>query len=137
VPIYRREWLRRTEAFFMRWGAFAVVAGRWVPFVRTGGPFLAGVTRMSYQAYVPYNILGAVSWVWSMVFIGYFMPPLVARIAPGFNLEEHIDPIVLIVVFLSLIPVLYTIWKERSQSRISAPLKSASGFKSAAKRRKK
>lgn len=123
VPVYRRDWLAKTEAFFKRWGAFAVVAGRWVPFVRTGAPLLAGVTRMPYRTYVPFNVIGALSWVWSMVLVGYFLPPLVARVAPGFKLEEHIDAIVLGVVVLSLLPVGYTLWKERreSQARAAAP----------------
>jgi membrane-associated protein len=112
VPLYRRKWLKRTEDFYTRWGGFAVVVGRWVPFVRTGAPLLAGVTRMSYGKYVPYNILGALSWIWSMVLVGYFLPPIVAGVAPNFRLEEHIDMIVLVVVALSLIPVAYTFYKE-------------------------
>jgi membrane-associated protein len=112
LPVYRRSWLARTEDFYKRWGAFAVVAGRWVPFVRTGTPLLAGVTRMSYRQYVTFNIVGALSWIWSMVLVGYYLPPLMANIAPGFKLEENIDKIVLVVVVLSLLPVFYTLWKE-------------------------
>jgi membrane-associated protein len=121
LPIYRRAWLQRTDSFFKRWGVFSVVAGRWVPFVRTGMPLLAGVTRMPYKTYVPYNIVGALSWVWSMVLMGYFVPPLVDRMVPGFALEDHIDKIVLGVVFLSLVPVLYTVWKEGGEGRAAAP----------------
>jgi membrane-associated protein len=139
VPVFRRDWLRRTEAFFKRWGAFAVVAGRWVPFVRTGAPLLAGVTRMSYATYVPFNIIGALSWVWSMVLVGYFLPPVVARLVPGFSLEQHIDHIVLAVVFLSLVPVIYTIWKERRESAAAAQPRSAaqSGAKPGPRRKAK
>jgi membrane-associated protein len=120
LPVFRQDWLRRTEAFFKRWKAFAVVAARWVPFVRTGAPLLAGVTRMSYEEYVPFNIVGAVGWVWSMVLMGYFLPPLVRRFAPDFRLEDNIDRIVLGVVFLSLIPVAYTVRKERQEGRAAA-----------------
>jgi membrane protein DedA with SNARE-associated domain len=75
---------------------------------------------MSYAEYVPFNIVGALSWVWSMVMVGYFLPPIVRRFAPDFRLEDRIDRIVLTVVFLSIIPVAYSIWKERSESRAAA-----------------
>jgi membrane-associated protein len=139
LPVFRRDWLRRTEAFFKRWKAFAVVAARWVPFVRTGAPLLAGVTRMPYGEYVPFNIVGALSWVWSMLLVGYFLPPVVERVAPGFRLEDNIDRIVLVVIFLSLIPVLYTIWRERQEGRapaVASPVPKAK-VKPKAKRRKK
>lgn len=117
VPVYRRDWLRRTEDFFGRWGAFAVVAGRWVPFVRTGAPLLAGVTKMSWTQYTLFNVLGALSWVWSMVLVGYFLPPVVARFAPGVRLEDRIDLVVVAVILVSLVPVFYTVARESRQTR--------------------
>ena len=137
LPVYRHAWLLRTEAFFKRWGAFAVMAGRWVPFVRTGMPLLAGVTRMPYKTYVPYNIVGAFSWVWSMVLVGYFLPPLVDRMIPGFVLEDHIDKIVLAVILLSLLPVVYTIWKEGQEAGAAPAARSAPKTKVKAKAKAK
>ena len=137
LPVFRRAWLLRTEAFFKRWGAFAVVAARWVPFVRTGAPLLAGVTRMPYARYIPFNVVGAVSWVWSMVLVGYFLPPLMDRLAPGFKLEDNIDRIVLGVVLLSLIPVAVTIWKEGQEGRAAAGTASSPKSKPKTKRHKK
>jgi membrane-associated protein len=127
VPVYRRAWLEQTEAFFKRWGVFAVVVSRWVPFVRTGAPLLAGVTHMPYRRYLPYNLVGAVAWVWSMVLIGYYAPPFVAQFFPGFNLEANIEKIILAVIFLSLLPILFTLWKEHG-------LKAAGGSAKAGKK---
>lgn len=136
LPVYKHDWLAQTEAFFKRWGAFAVIVSRWVPFVRTGAPLLAGATRMPYGRFIPFNVIGAVSWVWSMVLIGYFAPPVVARFFPGFSLEANIEKIILGVVFLSLIPILVTAWKER-QERRGAKAKPKAARKAAAKRRRR
>lgn len=137
VPVFRRAWLRRTEAFFKRWGSFAVVAGRWVPFVRTFAPLLAGVSRVSYAAFIPYNLLGAFTWVWTMVLTGYYLPPLVDRAFPGFRLEDHIDGIVVAVVLLSLVPVLYTVVKEgRGDALTAGPGATKPAARRTAKRRK-
>jgi membrane-associated protein len=138
LPVYRVSWLVKTEDFFKRWGAFAVVAARWVPFVRTGAPLLAGVTKMPYRSYVPYNIAGAVSWVWSMVLVGYFLPPLVNpfvdRFIPGFQLQDRIDVIIVVVVALSCLPIVYATLKE---SGLATPAPKSARTKSAAKSKAK
>jgi len=137
LPLYRRDWLLKTEDFFRRWGSFAVVAARWVPFVRTGAPLLAGVTRMPYAAFIPYNIVGALSWVWSMVLVGYYLPPLVnpilGRAIPGFRLEDRIDVIIIVVVALSCLPIVYAYWKERGRGRQAAKAGSRNSGKGAAR----
>jgi len=113
VPLYRRTWLQQTDGFYKRWGGFAVIAGRWVHFVRTGAPLLAGVTRMPFGRYAAFNVLGAIGWVGSMVLVGYFLPPLWAQAFPAYRLEDNIEKIVVGVVLLSLLPIAYTYWQER------------------------
>lgn len=127
VPLYRHAWLAQTEAFFRRWGTFAVVASRWVPFVRTGAPLLAGASGIPYRRYIPNNIVGAFAWVWSVVLLGYFLPPLLARTLPGYRLEDHIETIIGAVVALSLLPIVYTLWKERGAAArpVAGPKKKA------------
>jgi membrane-associated protein len=120
LPLYKRSYLVKTENFYKKWGVFAIVAGRWVPFVRTFAPLLAGVGKMPFSTFVPFNIVGAVTWVWSMVLAGYFLPPLLAKVAPGFDLAVHIDKIALGIIFLSLLPILFTVWRERGKQRKSA-----------------
>jgi membrane-associated protein len=136
-PLYRRSWLKETEDFFKRWGSFAVIAGRWVPFVRTGAPLLAGVTRLGYASFIPYNIIGALSWVWSMVLVGYFLPPVVARLWPGFVLEDHIDAIILVVVAVSCLPIVYTYLSDRKgRAATGGKAAPAKHVKRAAKKRR-
>jgi membrane-associated protein len=63
--------LRRAEAFYERFGWFAVVAARWIPWVRTFVPILAGAARMPYRRFLPANILGAVIWGIGLLVIGH------------------------------------------------------------------
>ena len=63
--------LRRAEAFYERFGWFAVVAARWIPWVRTFTPILAGAARMPYRRFLPANIIGAVIWGPGLLVLGH------------------------------------------------------------------
>jgi membrane-associated protein len=122
LPIFKKAYLARTEQFYSRWGNFTIVAGRWVPFERTFAPILAGVIKMRFPVFLTFNVIGAYTWVASMVLAGYFLPPMIQQVWPGFDLAKNIDKIALVVVFLSLLPIFYTVWKERqeAQARVRA-----------------
>jgi membrane-associated protein len=66
------EYLRRTEEFFRRHGSMAIVSARFVPVVRTCVPFVAGIARMPYARFQGYNLAGALAWVLSLTWAGFF-----------------------------------------------------------------
>lgn len=117
IPIYKRAYLTKTEAFYGRWGTFFIVAGRWVPIVRTFAPIVAGMVKMPFATFIFYNVLGAFTWVWSMVLAGYFLPPILKTMAPGFDLARNIDKIALVIVAVSVLPILWTVHKERQLAK--------------------
>jgi uncharacterized membrane protein YqjE len=65
--------------------------------------------------------VGAITWVWSMVFVGYFITPLVEPLVksfwPNFTMAANIEKLALIIVLLSLIPIVHTIWKESKEKK--------------------
>lgn len=61
----------RTEGFFHRHGGKTVLFGRWVGFLRSLAPFIAGSARMHYGRFVAYDAVGAVSWGIAVVLLGY------------------------------------------------------------------
>jgi membrane-associated protein len=63
----------RTHAFYERHGPITIVVGRFLPFVRTFAPFVAGVAAMTYRRFAIYNVLGAVIWVVSLTVLGYLI----------------------------------------------------------------
>lgn len=64
--------IARAEAFYARWGAFAVVVARWFPWLRTATPVVAGVARMPYRKFAAANLIGAVTWGMGLVLLGYY-----------------------------------------------------------------
>jgi membrane-associated protein len=121
IPIFKKAYLVKTEDFYRRWGTFFIVVGRWVPIVRTFAPIVAGITKMPIATFLRFNVLGAFTWVWSMVLAGYFLPPVIQQFFPGFDLAKNIDKIAITVVFLSLLPILWTMHRERKSAGPSAP----------------
>jgi membrane-associated protein len=116
VPIFKTTYLKKAEVFYKRWGVFAIMVARWVPIVRTFAPIVAGITHMPLRRFIVFNVLGGFTWVWSMVLAGYFLGS-VSKTKLGFDLETHIDKIAIVVVLLSLIPVCYTVWKEKHEAK--------------------
>jgi membrane-associated protein len=120
IPLFKKVYLARTEQFYGRWGTFFIVAGRWVPIVRTFAPIVAGIIRMPFRTFVTFNVIGAFTWVWSMVLAGYSLPPLIERFVPGFDLARNIDKIAVVVVFLSVLPIVWTVYRERREAARAA-----------------
>jgi membrane-associated protein len=63
--------LREAEAFYERWGQWAVVVARFIPWVRTFTPILAGVARMPYRRFLVANVAGALCWGAGLVWLGH------------------------------------------------------------------
>lgn len=64
--------LARADAFYQRFGASAVVAARWVPWLRTVVPILAGTSRMPYRRFLSANVVGALAWGVGLLVLGYY-----------------------------------------------------------------
>ncbi|MGL4174029.1 MAG: DedA family protein [Actinomycetota bacterium] len=65
--------LPRAEVFYQRWGWWAVVVARFIPWVRTFTPILAGVSRMRYVAFFSANVVGALCWGAGLIMAGYWL----------------------------------------------------------------
>ncbi|MFC6355093.1 DedA family protein [Luethyella okanaganae] len=109
--LFSIENVERTNAFFERFGAIAVILARFVPIVRTFAPVAAGVGHMNYRKYSLYNLVGALIWGVGLSYFGY----LIGYIPPVANfVESYIDVILIGAVLLTLIP---TVWHYFQSSR--------------------
>jgi membrane-associated protein len=70
--VLNRANLARATAFFERWGFWAIVVARWIPWVRTLAPMIAGAARMNNRRYITANTVGALCWVPTLVLLGYY-----------------------------------------------------------------
>jgi membrane-associated protein len=75
--------LRRTESFYERYGWFSVVVARWIPWVRTFTPVVAGTAAMRRSAFTSANVVGALTWAVALPIVGYvaYQFPVVRTIA--------------------------------------------------------
>jgi membrane-associated protein len=116
---FNPEHLRKAHAFYERHGGKTIIIARFVPIVRTFAPIVAGAADMSYKHFLAYNVFGGFFWVTSMLFAGYFLGGLVEQAVqswfgiPNFKLEEHIDKVVIVVIFLSILPMIIEYLKHR------------------------
>jgi membrane-associated protein len=106
----RKDHLRRTQAFYERYGGVTIIIGRFVPVIRTFAPFLAGVAGMSYRRFLSYNVVGAVAWIASLVYAGYLFGNI-----PW--VRDNLALIVVAFVAVSLIPAALTFVRERRSRR--------------------
>ncbi len=93
--------LARTEAFYAKYGARAIIIARFVPVVRTFTPILAGVGAMRYGTFLRYNVIGAVLWATGVTVLGFFLGSLIP------DIDRYLIPIVIAIILLSLVPILF------------------------------
>ena len=108
IPLVRKEYIERTHAFYERHGGKTIFLARFVPIIRTFAPFVAGAGSMTYRRFAAYNVVGAICWVGSMLFAGFFFGniPIV---------KENFSLVVIAIIVLSLIPGVVAVLQERSR----------------------
>jgi len=109
---FNKKHLQRAHAFYEKYGGKTIVLARFMPIIRTFAPVVAGVGEMRYRTFVLYNALGGTGWVWAMLLIGYFL----GRSIPG--VRTHIDVIILVVIFLSILPGIISLLRERRAASV-------------------
>ena len=104
----------RAAEFFEKHGRKTIVLAQFMPIIRTFSPVIAGVGGMNFRTFISFNIIGAFAWIWSMVGIGYFLGSYI----PG--IDQHIEIVVIIVVFISILPGLIGGYRGRRAKRHAA-----------------
>jgi membrane-associated protein len=101
------EYLRRTEAFFARYGGVAIFLSRFMPIIRTFMPFVAGVGHMPYARFQGYNIAGGFCWVLLFIWGGYLFGniPLV---------KNNFGLVTIFIALVSLLPMAVAFFRGRS-----------------------
>jgi membrane-associated protein len=105
IRFLKVEYLRRTEAFFLKYGSMTIVSSRFVPILRTCAPFVAGIGHMPYARFQAYNVLGGAAWVLLMTWAGFFFGniPFV---------KQNFGLVTIGIIVVSLIPVAWVALKK-------------------------
>ncbi|HLW63289.1 MAG TPA: DedA family protein [Flavobacterium sp.] len=104
------EHIDKTHEFYNKYGSKTIVIARFVPIVRTLAPFVAGIGRMHYPTFISYNVIGAILWVVGITLAGFFLGniPLI---------KDNFSSVILIIIFLSVLPIFFSIWQERRKNK--------------------
>lgn len=103
---FNKKALDRTHSFYEKHGGKTIIIARFVPIVRTFTPFVAGIARMTYTRFLAFSIVGALVWVLSLVYAGYFFGnlPLV---------KDNLSVVIFGIIGLSLVPLVIEYVKAR------------------------
>jgi membrane-associated protein len=107
--LFKKKHAIAAHEFYLKQGAKAIVLARFVPIMRTFVPFIAGVAEMPYRNFVFWNIFGGILWVTSMLWIGYALGQT--------KYAEKLHQIIIIVIFVSFLPLIYEAAKAYWQNR--------------------
>ena len=113
-PVY----VTKTHEFFDRYGSRALILARFVPLVRTFVTLIAGVGRMSFRRFIAYTATGGVLWVALVTLAGFFLGNI------GF-IRKNIDLVLVLIVFVSVIPMGLEFLKHRRLAKAAAPARGA------------
>ncbi|HRO61810.1 MAG TPA: DedA family protein [Burkholderiaceae bacterium] len=106
----------RTHEFYERHGGITIIVARFLPFVRTFAPFVAGVAQMTYAKFALYNVIGAVLWVVGLTGIGYL-------IGNTEWVQAHFSWVALALIIIPGLPAVYEVlrhWLRARRSRTTA-----------------
>lgn len=105
--------LDKANIFFNKYGGKALILARFVPVVRTFVPLAAGIANYRYSKFATWNITGAILWVFLMTLGGVFLG--------GIDIiKNNVEAIALIIVFVSLIPIVIEVLRERAKNKRNA-----------------
>ncbi len=124
---FRKDHLDATQAFYEKHGGKTIIIARFIPIIRTFAPVVAGIGRMDYKRFLMFNIAGGISWICSMMLLGYTLhlwaEPLVNWVGRQlglqfhFKVERNIDSIVVLIVLISVVPLAWKFLMQRLNRR--------------------
>lgn len=112
---FKKKYLYEAHDFFEKHGGLAIIGARFLPFIRTFAPIVAGIVDMNKAKFTFYNIVGSIAWVVSMIFAGHFLQKWIMA-EFGFDLKKHLEIIVLAIVVVTTAPVLFKLFFSKNKS---------------------
>ena len=103
---FNKKAFEQAHAFYEKYGGVTIVAARFMPFLRTFAPFVAGVAQMTRRTFTLYDVGGGVLWVGGVTMAGYLFGNI-----PW--VKEHLDKIIWSAILLPGVLVLFGAWKAR------------------------
>lgn len=116
---YKKRYLMEAHEFYEKHGGLAIIAARFIPFIRTFAPIVAGIVKMDRKKFYFFNIAGCIAWVITMVFSGFYLQKWILS-QFGFDLKEHLEIIVIGIVLITTAPLLIKVFFGKKKPKIDA-----------------
>ena len=113
---FNKKAFDKAHAFYEKYGGITIVAARFMPFLRTFAPFVAGVAQMTRSKFSLYDVTGGALWVGGIITIGYFFGniPLV---------KAHMDKVIWALILVPGLLVLLGSWRAKSRAKLEGKAK--------------
>lgn len=97
--VINRERMEMAQNFFNKHGGKTIVIARFMPFIRTFIPFVAGASSMNYKYFIYYNVVGAFLWVMSCTLLGYFFGNIPI-------IKDNFSTVLILIIVISVLPAI-------------------------------
>jgi membrane-associated protein len=126
---FRKDYLLMAQEFYQRHGGKTIILAKFVPIIRTFAPVVAGAGKMPYRRFLAFSVVGAVSWITSMILAGYYLTAVLDPILSGIfgrkvEVARNIDIVVIVVIGVSVMPIglkAFKHWRAKRAARLGAP----------------
>lgn len=108
--ILKLKYYHQSHEFFEKHGGKAIIFSRFLPIFRTIAPFVAGIAKMPFGRYTTYNIIGGISWIFSLLFAGFLLGKI-----PWF--KENFDIVVVLIAVVTFLPAIYAAIASRFKTK--------------------
>ena len=111
---FKKRYLHQAHDFYEKHGGVAIIIARFLPFIRTFAPIVAGIVQMDRKKFYFFNVIGCLAWVFSMIFSGYFLQKWILE-EFGFDLKQHLEWIVIGIIVVTTAPVVIKVISNRKK----------------------
>ncbi|PSM41676.1 hypothetical protein C6Y14_20635 [Streptomyces dioscori] len=111
--LFKQENVTKAHEFFEKYGPKSLVLARFVPIVRTFTPIIAGVSGMKYRSFLIFNVIGGILWGAGVTALGSWLGSIEF-------VHKNIEPILLLIVFISVVPIIIEFLRARGKSKKNA-----------------
>lgn len=104
--LLKKEYLEKTQTFYDKYGGKTIIYARFMPIIRTFAPFVAGIGSMRYARFATYNVVGAILWISSFLFLGYFFGAIPV-------IKNNFTYVIFAIIILSILPPLFEVIRNK------------------------
>jgi membrane-associated protein len=110
---FKRDYLTKTEHFFVKHGGRAIIIARFVPIVRTFAPFTAGFGRMHYSRFLAFSVGGGLLWVAGISMLGYALGNIPV-------IKSNFKLVSVMIIVVSVLPIVIEVIKHKLEAKKKA-----------------